>query len=313
MSYTNKSFEELDVLDDFLMNAVATDPQVGEPFCRTVLSVLLERKVGKLRIVAQRAISALTPGLRGIRMDVEVEEWVEDEPSGMSRGLGEGNSRIRNVYDLEPHLQNDTHFPKRNRFYQAKIDSRYMKSGEEDFRELPDLYVLTITNFDPFGYDYMMYSMSNRCNEVPELDYADGLKFIYFYTGGNKGGNEEIRAMLRYLQHSVSQNVTNESIREIHNCVSKVKILPEVKLEYMKFEEIIAYERRDAVKAVAEETQKKTLKQCIFDFLEEYGEIPVSLQKRMDEEQDIYTLQRWLKMSAKVKSAEEFLEKISTE
>lgn len=36
MSYIKKPLEELDVIDDFLMNAIATDPEVGEEFCRTI-------------------------------------------------------------------------------------------------------------------------------------------------------------------------------------------------------------------------------------------------------------------------------------
>lgn len=47
-----RKFEELNVLDDFLINAIASDLEVGEPFCRTVLSVLLQRKIEKLKIVA---------------------------------------------------------------------------------------------------------------------------------------------------------------------------------------------------------------------------------------------------------------------
>lgn len=40
-----RKFEELNVLDDFLINAIASDPEVGEPFCRTVLSVLLQKQI----------------------------------------------------------------------------------------------------------------------------------------------------------------------------------------------------------------------------------------------------------------------------
>ena len=36
-----------------------------------------------------------------------------------------------NIYDIEPHLQRGMNFAKHNRFYQAKIDSRLMKSGEK--------------------------------------------------------------------------------------------------------------------------------------------------------------------------------------
>lgn len=73
-----------------------------------------------------------------------------------------------NIYDMEPHLSNDINYPRYNRFYQAKIDSRLMKRGEKDFRKLPNLYVISITDYDVFGYDYMMYTVHNRCEEVPE-------------------------------------------------------------------------------------------------------------------------------------------------
>ena len=68
MCYTNKPFEELDVLDNFLMNAIATDQEVGEAFCKNVLSVLLQRTVGKVKVVAQYTLPAQDPRYRGIRM-----------------------------------------------------------------------------------------------------------------------------------------------------------------------------------------------------------------------------------------------------
>ncbi len=74
-----------------------------------------------------------------------------------------------------------------------------MKSGARDFGKIPNLYVLTILNFDPFGYDYMMYTVKNRCLEIPEMEYEDGL---HFYTNGTKGGNEEPHTLLQYLQDS---------------------------------------------------------------------------------------------------------------
>ena len=118
MSYTTKPFEKLDLLDDFLMNAIACDEQVGIPCCRKLLSVLLQKEIGKIRITAQKVFPGLIPDLRGIRMDVEIEEYSNK------------NDSVLSVYDLEPHLQKDLHFPKHNRFYQAKIDSRYIRSGE---------------------------------------------------------------------------------------------------------------------------------------------------------------------------------------
>lgn len=256
MSYTNKTLEQLNVMDDFLMNAVTANPDVGEHFCRTVLSVLLQRKIEKIRIVSQRAIPAMIPGLRGIRMDVEIEEFGE----------------------------------------------------ETDFSKLPNLYVLTITNYDPFGYDYMMYRIRNRCEEVPELRYDDGLEFIYFYTGGQKGGNESIKAMLNYLENSVEENAVDDATKEVHRFVGQVKVLPEVRMEYMTFEDYIYYERLEA----AEDATRETHVNCIIDFLSEYGNVPEALKEQLSETNDINKLKAWLKLAAKVNGIEDFMSKMET-
>ena len=264
MSYSNKPFEELDVLDNFLMNAIAMNQEVGEAFCRKVLSVLLQRKIGKVKVVAQYTLPAQNPRYRGIRMDVKVEE-----PES-----GDG-TRLANVYDLEPHLQKNLHLPRHNRFYQAKMDSRYMKRGDDDFSRMPNLFVITILNFDPFGYDYMMYTFENRCTEVEGLKYEDGLKFIYFYTGGTKGGNGNIKTMLQYLHHSTADNAMDDTTKELHGYVSRVKTAPEIKEEYMRFEEFLAYERKEAAQEAAQDTRI----QSILELLEDYGEIPESLKE----------------------------------
>lgn len=319
MSNTNKTFEELDVIDDFLMNAVATDPEVGEAFCRTVLSVLLQRKISKLHVSAQKTIPAAVPGQRGIRMDVEIVEDISEEKR-------QKNAPDINIYDLEPHLQKGMNFPKHNRFYQAKIDSRLMKSGEREFSRLPNLYVLTITNFDIFGKDYMMYRIQNCCEEIPELEYDDGLQFLYFYTGGTKGGNEEIKAMLRYLQDSTEKNITNDATKEVHGYVNKVRILPEVKEEFMRFDELMAYARQEGKEEGREEGREEGLKeglekglekgqerghkQAIVELLEMYGEIPAEFRQMLESEKSTEKLRDWIRLVAKVQSVSEFMDKM---
>lgn len=278
------------------MNAIAMDQEVGEAFCRKVLSVLLQRQIGKVRVVAQYTLPALNPKYRGIRMDVKVEEpESEDE------------TRLANVYDLEPHLQKNLHLPKHNRFYQAKMDSRYMKRGDDDFSGMPNLFIITILNFDPFGYDYMMYTFENRCAEVEELKYEDGLKFIYFYTGGTKGGSGNIKTLLHYLQHSTADNARDESTKELHDYVSRVKTAPEIKEEYMRFEEIIAFERKDAAEQAAQAATQNTQIQAILELLEDYGEIPDFLNEELHCA-DSDTLKKYLKLAAKTDSIEAFIE-----
>lgn len=245
MAYKKRKLEDLNVLDDFMFSAAASDEEVGKEFCRTVLSVLLQKELGEIQITAQKTILPCTPEMRGIRMDVEVKEPLEDTLPSL------------NVYDVEPHLRKEKYFPRHNRFYQAKIDSRYIRSGERDFGNLPNLFVLTITEYDPFGKDQMIYTVSNSCREEPGLKYDDGLVFYYFNTKGKKGGTPEIRAMLKYMIESTEKNVVNEDIRNLHRCVERVKVLPEVREEFMRFEDVIAWEKEKSHEEGIEEGRKE--------------------------------------------------------
>ena len=294
MGYTSKPLEELDVMDDFLFSAIAADREVGEAFCRKLLSVLLGRKIGKIRVTAQHTVPAPAPEYRGIRMDVEVEEYEE------------GQEQPVNVYDLEPHRQTGMHLPRHNRFYQAKMDARYMQRGENDFSRLPDLFVITILNYDPFGCDYMMYTVENHCIEVPDLKYGDGLKFLYFYTGGTKGGSEEIGNMLRYLQHSTAENAMDTSTKELHDYVSRVKIIPEVRQGYMSLSERFFYERQEGIKEGIKEGARENAVENILELLEDYGEIPEGLKERLNSIEDMALLKKYHKLAARVGSITEF-------
>lgn len=249
MAYKKRKLEDLNVLDDFMFSAAASDEEVGKEFCRTVLSVLLQKELGEIQITAQKTILPCTPEMRGIRMDVEVKEPLEDTLPSL------------NVYDVEPHLRKEKYFPRHNRFYQAKIDSRYIRSGERDFGNLPNLFVLTITEYDPFGKDQMIYTVSNSCREEPGMKYDDGLVFYYFNTKGKKGGTPEIRAMLKYMMDSTEQNVVNEDIRNLHRCVERVKVLPEVREEFMRFEDVIAWEKEKSHEEGIEEGRKEGIEE----------------------------------------------------
>ena len=41
MGYTKKTLQELDLIDNFLSNAIASNQEINEPFYRLLLSVLL--------------------------------------------------------------------------------------------------------------------------------------------------------------------------------------------------------------------------------------------------------------------------------
>ena len=283
-----KNIKQLD-----LVNAAALDQELGEEFGRLILETLLQREIGKIHITAQKTLQGILPEKRGIRMDVEILEG-EDQESGV------------NIYDLEPHLRKDMNVPKHNRFYQAVIDSRQLASGDREFDKLPNLYIVTILNYDIFGKGYMKYCVHNHCEEVPEVDYEDGLTFLYFNTGGTRGGNEAIRALLTYLQDSRKENVVDEATDRLHRLITKVKEKPEVRLEYMKFEDIIYWEKKDSYKEGETAGRESAYKEMIISLLETQGEVPSDLKDKINAIEDTGILERLVRQAASTSSVEAF-------
>ena len=108
MERRRKTLEELNLLDNFLFNAMLTYPDTGEAFIRKLLETLFDRKFPHLKIHPQKTFIGLNTGLRGARLDVYIEEdgsvQIHDEA-------------IPTVYDVEPDHNKDAAqikaFPKR--------------------------------------------------------------------------------------------------------------------------------------------------------------------------------------------------------
>lgn len=161
-----KRLEDMNLLDDFLFNAVMTFPGIGERFCRLLLQVVLGREIGRLRVVAQRVFGGRDEEFRGARLDVLAEEDLMDVLADPA------------VFDIEPDNNGDVvslkDLPKRVRFYHAIIDSRCLKKGE-GFGKLKRVFVIFVCSYDPFDRGRMVYTIRNMCEEVPEEVYASCL------------------------------------------------------------------------------------------------------------------------------------------
>ena len=241
MQNERKKLEELNLLDDFLFNAMMTNPEMGEKFTRKILKLLFNKEFRNLKVIAQKSYGGLNTDLRGARLDVYVES---DDSAEIDA------SEDVSIYDLEPDKNDKAKyiaaFPQRIRFYHAIIDSRSLKSGE-DFGKLKRVYVIFICNYDPFGYDRVKYTIRNMCVEEPEMPYDDGAQTTVLYTKGTKGDDisEELRQFLNYMENTTQTNAVNDTLKDIQKMVDIVKRDGEVLLSYMKgFErDTIMYEK----------------------------------------------------------------------
>lgn len=91
-------------------------------------------------------------------------------------------------------------------------------------------------------------------------------------------------------------DVTDEATQKLHECISKVKVLPEVRNSYMTLEEKIFYERLEGKI------------ESLIEVLEEYDSVPVDILEKLYAETDLERIKKWTKLAAKVKSMEEFIE-----
>ncbi len=69
-----KELKDMDLIDDFLNNALANSSEYAEDAYRIILEALFGFQIGKISIINQRTLAPAHPDMRGISLDVEVTE-----------------------------------------------------------------------------------------------------------------------------------------------------------------------------------------------------------------------------------------------
>ena len=65
MQNERKKLEELNLLDDFLFNAMMTYPEIGEKFTRKILKLLFNRDFRNLKVIAQKSYGGMNKSRKG--------------------------------------------------------------------------------------------------------------------------------------------------------------------------------------------------------------------------------------------------------
>lgn len=244
MSYVHEPFEKLDVMNNYLFNQLSTNPKTKEGFLRCLIKNLLGKETGKIVIRAENMIFPTLPDKRGVRLDVQIDE------------LGE-NDDITTIYDIEPHRDREYAYPMKIRFSQAQIDKNNMPSGNNDFSCMPKLFIINITNYDPFGSNRMLYTIKNMCIEDHQIVYNDGVTILYFNTIGTEGGSDELKKFLEYLEKSEPRYAVTSATKELQGYVEQIKHDAEIGGNYMTFGDLMDKVAAEAAEEAAAEAAAK--------------------------------------------------------
>ncbi|MCI5873181.1 MAG: Rpn family recombination-promoting nuclease/putative transposase [Roseburia sp.] len=292
-----RKLEELNLMDDFLFQEMVSQEEGGEEFCRILLGTILGRTIRKVKVIPQKNILGIDTDKHGIRLDAYIEEVREEcELEGVKLIDAEVAS---DIYDIEPNNRYERQLlPKRMRYYHGLIDTQFL-AVDMRYDKLPNVVIITILPYDPFEKGRMVYTIQNQCVEDGTIPYQDGAKKIFLYTKGTEGNpSQELRDMLKYMEKTTEDNVTNQDIANIHKLVRKVKWDRKVGISYMK-----SWERESIAR---DEGRIEGRIETILELLGDIGEISSELEERIAEEENREVLKRWTKLAARADSIAEF-------
>ena len=252
-----RKLEELNLLDDFLFHEMVASPEVGEEFCRILLRVILGKEIRKVKVTAQQSILGRDTDRHGVRMDAYVKDVSKEEILGDRDVFDAGI--IQDIFDIEPDKVDEKEIlPRKTRYYHGLVDTKLLETGTS-YKKLPNVYIIMILPYDPFGRDRMVYTVKNRCIEDDRVEYEDGAVKIFLYTKGTKGNpGQNLIDMLKYIQQSTEENVVNQDIETVHTMVKHIKRKKEVGIGYMKAWEWEEYIREDAAREAAKMVEERT-------------------------------------------------------
>lgn len=135
------------------------------------------------------------------------------------------------------------------------IDLDVLGQGK-DYIELKKSYVIFICTFDPFDLGEKVYTFSNRCHELDDLELGDETTKLFLNAKGTKGKvDKDIESFLAYVDGKTAEG---KFTQDIAAKVERVKQHNETKVEYMTLMMELKQQRREVV-SEGKDIMKKAL------------------------------------------------------
>ena len=187
-----KTYEELELKDDFMFSVIMRDPRYVKPFLETILRI----KIAKIEYPEVQKNIDIAAGAKGIRLDV----YVEDEK--------------HTVFNLEMQTTTARNLPKRMRYYQGMIDLNILEKGD-DYNHLKKSYVIFICTFDPFKDNRSIYTFQTICKENKGIVLEDK-RLTYFVNiyGSRDGISRKTVDLLDYFKTGKPTDIYTKNIQD---------------------------------------------------------------------------------------------------
>lgn len=109
-----------------------------------------------------------------------------------------------------------------------------------------------------------------------------------------KGGNADIKTMLNYFNDSSLPNATNKETKELHEYIGKVKLSQEAQIEYMKYDDLMYFAKKD------------DRAEAVIEFLEDFEPLSDEMKNAIIYQPSLGTIKFWLRAAAKAQSLEDW-------
>ena len=294
-----KQLKELTLKDNFMFGAVMME----EENCKRFLELALGFPIERVEVSKEKSI-VYHPEYKGVRLDVYAKN--------------EHNTR----YNVEMQVAKKAELGKRVRYYHGQIDMELLLSGS-DYTELPEVYVIFICDFDPFGKKKYRYTFTKQCEEEPGAQLQEGCKSIFLSTRGENDREVpgELVSFLNFVKADLSESETDfedDFVEKLQNTIRRIKSNREMEERFMIFEEMLRDERAEGkAEGIAEgkaegiaEGKTEAVLEMLLELMSNLGEIPDELRNRITSEKDLETLKKWHRLAARSESLDEFLEKM---
>ena len=165
----------------------------------------------------------------------------------------DGSGRI---YDIEIQKAGKGAGRKRARFYSAMLDADYLDKGGK-FKELPESYVIFITERDAIGKGRAMYRIDRRIDGTFE-DFGDGAHILYVSADLTER-NTDLGKLMHDLRCPDPERMHHRALRERARYLKRSEEgIGEMTGE---FDRILNAKVKEAVKDAVKETRESSLKE----------------------------------------------------